>query len=131
MRCSKSQQVAKKAQPRLWEAVKKRIKSGSKGGKGGTWSARKSQLAVAEYKRRGGRYIGRKSKCNRLSKWSGEKWGYVGKSKSGRYLPERVRRRLSPSEKRRENRLKRSKGRGRRAKYSKSVKAKMKRAGIF
>lgn len=131
MRCAKSQQVAKKAQPRLWDSVKRRIQSGLKGGKPGTWSARKSQLAVAEYKRRGGRYRGRKSKCNRLSKWSREKWGYVGKTKSGRYLPLSVRRRLTPAEKRRENRLKRSQGRGKRARYSHSVRAKMRRAGIY
>ena len=38
--------VAVKTNPKLWESVKKTIKSGSKGGKPGLWSARKSQLAV-------------------------------------------------------------------------------------
>ena len=128
------QKVAKKSNPRLWESVKKKIKSGSKGGPSGKWSARKSQLAVAEYKKRGGKYIGKKSKCNSLSKWSREKWGYVKgsnpKSRRGRYLPEKVRRMLTPKERKAENKRKGSK-RGKGVSYSPSVNRKMRKAGIY
>ena len=43
--------VAKKSNPKLWESVVKKVKKGSKGGPPNKWSARKSQLAVKEYKR--------------------------------------------------------------------------------
>ena len=98
--------VAVKANPRLWESLKKKIKSGSKGGPKGKWSARKSQLLVKAYKSRGGKFKGKKSRNNSLSKWSREKWDYISKSgrksKRGRYLPEKVRKSLTPAEKRRE-----------------------------
>jgi len=127
-------QIAIKSNPRLWESVKKKIKSGTKGGPAGKWSARKSQLAVAEYKKRGGKYKGKKSKCNSLSKWSREKWGYVKgsnpKSRRGRYLPEKVRKMLTPSERRSENKRKGSK-RGKWVPYSRSVSRKMRKAGIY
>jgi hypothetical protein len=122
--------VSIKTKPKLWESVKARVKAGSKGGPPNKWSARKSQLAVKLYKKAGGGYKGPKSSCNSLSKWSREKWGYVGAEKKSRYLPEKVRKMLSSSEKKRENRLKGSKL-GSRIRYSKSVKDKMKRAGIF
>ena len=126
--------TAVKSNPRLWESVKKKIKAGSKGGPKGKWSARKAQLSVAEYKKRGGKYKGKKSSCNSLSKWSREKWGYVkgsnAKKHRGRYLPEKVRRMLTPKERRSENKRKGSK-RGKWVKYSKSVNRKMKKAGIY
>ena len=50
---------------------------GSKGGPSGKWSARKAQLLVAKYKKSGGKFKGKKSKCNSLAKWSREEWGYV------------------------------------------------------
>ena len=74
-------QIAVKSNPALWERVKNKVKRGSKGGPSGKWSARKAQLSVALYKKSGGRYKGSKSKCNSLSKWSREKWGYTGKKK--------------------------------------------------
>jgi len=82
------------------------------------------------YKSRGGGYIGPKSKCNSLSKWSREDWGYVGKKGSSRYLPRKVRQSLTPAEKREENRRKGSK-RGRWIPYSKSVAAKMRKMKIY
>jgi hypothetical protein len=77
---------------------------------GGKWSARAAQLAVKYYKDAGGRYKGPKptANTNRLSRWSAEKWGYVGGKRGGRYLPERVRRRLSSGEARRTNAAKRA-----------------------
>ena len=127
---SKCQKFANRTKPALWEAVKVIVKRGVKGGPAGKWSARKSQLAVKMYKSRGGGYIGPKSKCNSLSKWSREDWGYVGKKGSSRYLPRKVRQSLTPAEKREENRRKGSK-RGRWIPYSKSVAAKMRKMKIY
>jgi hypothetical protein len=126
--------VAVKSNPKLWERIKKQIKSGSKGGPKGKWSARKSQLLVRSYKKSGGRFKGRKSKNNSLTRWSNQKWDYISKrskrSKRGRYLPEKVRKSLTPSEKRSENRRKGNK-RGKRVHYSKSVNKKMKKYKIY
>jgi len=124
---------AKRTKPKLWEQVKSIVKRGSKGGKSGKWSARKSQLAVAMYKKKGGGYIGKKDPCNSLTKWSKEKWGYVkgsnSKKRRGRYLPKIVRENLSSKERREENKRKGSK-RGKWVKYSKSVAKKMRKYGI-
>lgn len=109
----------------LWEKVKKKVLKGSKGGPVNKWSARKAQLAVKEYKAKGGKYKGSKSKKNSLVKWTNEKWDYIS-GKSGRYLPYKVRKSLSPAEKRRENRLKGSK-KGSKIKYSPSVLKKMRK----
>ena len=129
-----SGKVSTKANPRLWESIKKKVKAGSKGGPKGKWSARKAQLLVAQYKAKGGKFKGKKSKHNSLSKWSREKWDYISKSgrksKRGRYLPEKVRRSLTPAEKRRENKKKGSK-RGKNVKYSRSVNKKMKKYKIY
>jgi hypothetical protein len=42
--------------PTMRKAMFNRIKSGSKGGKPGQWSARKAQLLASEYKKAGGGY---------------------------------------------------------------------------
>ena len=130
----KGGKVSIKANPRLWESIKKKVMSGSKGGPKGRWSARKAQLLVSQYKAKGGKFKGKKSKHNSLSKWSREKWDYISKSgrksKRGRYLPEKVRRSLTPAEKRRENKKKGSK-RGKNVKYSRSVNKKMKKYKIY
>jgi hypothetical protein len=42
--------------PTLRKRIFERIKAGDKGGAPGQWSARKSQLLAAEYKRAGGGY---------------------------------------------------------------------------
>lgn len=123
-----------RTKPELWEQVKKKVLRGSKGGPPGKWSARKSQLSVAEYKAKGGGYKGKKSPNNSLVKWSREKWDYISpsgrKSKTGRYLPEKVRKMLSSSEKKKENKLKGSR-RGKWVSYSPSVLKKMRSAGII
>jgi antirestriction protein len=75
----------------LWQQIVKEVTAGDKGGKAGQWSARKAQIAVANYKEAGGGYIGPKSSDNSLAKWTREKW----RTKSGkpsletgeRYLP--------------------------------------------
>ena len=69
-----------------------------------------------------------------LKKWTKQKWDYVSskdkkkpKSKRGRYLPKSVRDSLTPGQKAYENRKKRTatKAGKQRAKYSKSVRRKM------
>jgi hypothetical protein len=87
-------------------------------------------LAVQEYKRLGGGYVGERDPDNSLKKWEREQWGYIDDDPSGRYLPAAVRGMLTTREKRLEERLK--KGReGTVVPYSASVNAKMRRAGIY
>tara|TARA_R100000005_G_C4843884_1_gene113879 strand:+ start:165 stop:560 length:396 start_codon:yes stop_codon:yes gene_type:complete len=129
--------TATKTKPKLWKRIVASVKSGSKGGRPGQWSARKAQIATARYKKAGGGYRGKKSSSNKLTKWSKQKWDYVSKgdkkkprAKRGRYLPESVRKSLSKSEKAATNRAKRAatkKGK-QRAKYSKKVARKVRNA---
>ena len=94
--------TAKKSNPTLWSKVVSSVKSGSKGGNPGQWSARKAQLAVKKYKESGGGYQGKKSESNSLKKWTDQKW----RTKSGkpsletgeRYLPEKAIKSLSKKE---------------------------------
>lgn len=94
--------VAEKTDPELWERVKAQVTAGEKGGQAGQWSARKAQLAVAEYKKAGGGYRGGKAADNHLRQWAREDWG----TRSGRpseetgerYLPRAARARLSDAE---------------------------------
>lgn len=121
---SSSFKTAVRTKPELWERVKRDVLKSPKGGVPGKWSARKAQLAVAAYKAKGGGYKGPKSRCNSLAVWSREDWGYInnssrGKSR-GRYLPRRVRDRLTPAERREENRRKGSR-KGQWIPYSRSV----------
>lgn len=88
---------------KLWKSVVSDVKSGSKGGKPGQWSARKAQLAGKVYKDRGGGYSGPKTKAQEsLSKWGRESWGTLSGKPSGktgeRYLPKKAREALSPAE---------------------------------
>ena len=127
----------KRTKESMWKRIVASVKAGGKGGRPGQWSARKAQLATARYKKGGGGYKGKKSSSNTLSKWSKQKWDYVSKGdkkkprkKRGRYLPESVRKSLSPSEKSATNRKKRAasaKGK-QKAKYSKKVAGKVRRA---
>lgn len=94
--------------PTLWKSIKEKWHRGSRGGKAGQWNARKAQLAVQEYKRRGGKYKTRRSKNNSLAKWTKEDWGYVDGKKGNRYLPAAVRKHLTPAEKRATNAKKRA-----------------------
>ena len=104
--------TAERTDPALWEKVKKRVTEDGKGGEPGEWSARKAQMAVAEYKKEGGGYKGRKAADNHLAQWTREEWG----TKSGhdsaetgeRYLPKHAREKLSDSEYRRTSDKKRA-----------------------
>ncbi len=92
-------EAAEKSDPDLWEQVKAEITAGRKGGKPGQWSARKAQMAVLEYKHRGGAYVGKRDPHNYLHEWAQEDWGTKsgGESlKTGeRYLPKAAREALS------------------------------------
>jgi len=128
---------AKKTNEKMWKSIVASVKAGSAGGRPGQWSARKAQMLAKQYKAKGGGYKGAKSSSNSLSKWSKQKWDYVTKgdekkprAKRGRYLPESVRKSLSPSQKAYENRKKRkasAKGK-QRAKYTKQIARKVRRA---
>ena len=93
---------AKRTDPKLWEKVKKEITAGDKGGNKGEWSARKAQMAVQEYKKRGGGYEGKRDPHNSLHEWTEEDWGTKSGGKSGdtheRYLPKKAREALSDEE---------------------------------
>lgn len=94
--------VAKKKNPELWSRVVSSVKSGTKGGDAGQWSARKAQIAVAKYKEAGGKYVGKKSESNSLSKWTKQEWttksGKPSKETGERYLPKKAIEALSSSE---------------------------------
>lgn len=94
--------TAERTDPKLWDAVKAEVTEGDGGGKAGQWSARKAQLAVAEYKKRGGGYKGGKRADNHLTQWTQEEWGTKSGHPSGetheRYLPKAARARLSDAE---------------------------------
>lgn len=95
-------ETAERSDPALWEKVKKEVTAGAKGGKKGEWSARKAQMAVAEYKKQGGGYKGERDPDNSLHEWTEEDWGTKSGKKSGdtheRYLPKRAREALSDEE---------------------------------
>jgi hypothetical protein len=93
---------AQKTDPKLWEQVKRRVTRGSKGGDPGEWSARKAQMAVQEYKKAGGGYVGKKKEDNSLRQWTKEDWGTrsgkASKKTGERYLPKAAREKLSKEE---------------------------------
>ena len=98
---------SKYTKPKLRERLKNKIMAGSKGGKAGQWSARKAQMLAQQYKAAGGGYRGGKGKKQKsLSKWTKEEWGtksgkpsVQGKKATGeRYLPKRIRQKLSAAE---------------------------------
>ena len=93
----------RRTKPALWESIKRKVKSQTiQGTRSGQWSARKAQLAVREYKSRGGGYIGKKSKSNSLARWGRQKWRTrSGKNSSltgERYLPSEAIRHLTSRE---------------------------------
>jgi hypothetical protein len=94
--------TAGRTNPELWDEVKDEVKRGSKGGEAGEWSARKAQLAVQEYKKRGGGYSGKKSSENALKRWTEEEWATKSGQPSGetgeRYLPKAAREALTDEE---------------------------------
>ncbi|RVV99360.1 aspartate-semialdehyde dehydrogenase [Mesobaculum littorinae] len=95
---------ADRTHPELWDEVKDEIRQGGKGGKPGQWSARKAQMAVQEYKRRGGGYddSGPAQDETHLHQWTEEDWGTKSGRESGdsgeRYLPKLVRLLLTEEE---------------------------------
>jgi hypothetical protein len=103
--------TARRTKPDLWEKVKAEITAGERGGREGQWSARKAQIAVQEYKRRGGGYLGAKQPDNHLVQWTREDWGTRSDReslKSGeRYLPKKARKALAAEEYRRTTQKKR------------------------
>ena len=84
---------AKRTDPKLWDTVKDELMASSKGGKKGEWSARKAQMAVQEYKRRGGGYAadGPAQSETDLNTWTKQEWDTKSGKPSGetgeRYLP--------------------------------------------
>ncbi len=104
---------AKKTDPKLWEEVKEEVTEGDKGGDPGQWSARKAQMAVQEYKKRGGGYDeegGAAKEDTHLHEWTEEDWGTKSGGESGetgeRYLPRKVRMLLTDDEYERSTRKK-------------------------
>ena len=95
---------AERTDPELWETVKEEITKSDKGGEPGQWSARKAQMAVREYKKRGGGYAddGPDKEDTSLHEWTEEDWGTRSGEESGetgeRYLPRRVRMLLTEDE---------------------------------
>jgi hypothetical protein len=90
-----------------WKRIVASVKTGSKGGEPGQWSARKAQLASQKYKESGGGYSGPKTEAQKsLSKWTKEDWGTRSgkpstqgpKATGERYLPKKARESLSPQE---------------------------------
>lgn len=101
--------TAKKTNPTLWSKAVSDVKSSSKGGDSGEWSARKAQLAVQKYKASGGGYEGPKKADNSLAKWTDQKWRTSDNTPSEgkkRYLPDKAWSTLSPGEKAATNRAK-------------------------
>lgn len=101
--------TAKKTNPSLWNKIVNDVKSSSKGGDSGEWSARKAQLAVQKYKTSGGGYEGPKKSDNSLAKWTDQKWRTSDNTPSEgkkRYLPDKAWSALSPGEKAATNRAK-------------------------
>ncbi|KAA0123354.1 hypothetical protein CIW48_12970 [Methylobacterium sp. P1-11] len=94
--------TAKKTDPKLWGKVKTQVTKSEKGGKSGQWSARKAQIATAEYKKEGGGYAGKKTADNHLQQWTDEEWGTKSGKASGktgeRYLPKKARETLTDTE---------------------------------
>ena len=105
---------AEKTDPDLWEEVKEEITKSDKGGEPGQWSARKAQMAVQEYKRRGGGYAedGPGQDETDLHEWTEEDWGTKSGEESGetgeRYLPRKVRMLLTEDEYARSTRKKKA-----------------------
>ena len=105
---------AEKTDPELWEKVKQEYTDSDKGGDPGQWSARKAQLSVQAYKRRGGGYEddGASQDETDLHQWTEEDWGTKSGGESGetgeRYLPKKVRMLLTEDEYQRSTKKKKS-----------------------
>jgi hypothetical protein len=110
-----AQDDEKYTDPDLRERIKRDLQAGDKGGRKGQWSARKSQMLVQEYERRGGGYRGGKSgKQKDLERWTEENWQTSDGSpdarhgdETERYLPKDAWDRMSEQDKRKTQRAKR------------------------
>ena len=110
----------KYTRPQLRRDIKAELMASDKGGRPGQWSARKSQMLVQEYERRGGGYLSdRKDEDARsLERWTAEQWqtaaGSAYASEDGRpmkrYLPAKAWDLLSDDEKEATDRKKRKEG---------------------
>jgi len=128
-------------QPGMRKNLFNRIKTGSKGGPAGKWSARKAQMLAKQYKAKGGGYreMGGPIETNEmkagglaasqqsLKKWTSQEWDNVSGKKGDRYLPKNVINSMSPQEKAAENRKKKEAGSGNAA-YSKELASKVRNA---
>lgn len=89
--------TAQRTDPKLWEKVKSEITRSRKGGDAGQWSARKAQLAVQEYKKRGGGYFGQKSADNSLKRWTDEtNHEATARGRGGSKTPQSAKRQTAP-----------------------------------
>ncbi len=61
------------ANPKLYDSIHKAIKA-KLARQGRRWGAYASGQLVQEYKRRGGKYIGKKTSKKGLNRWFAEKW---------------------------------------------------------
>jgi len=132
----------KRTNEKLWNIVKFVVTKNNIGGMFGKWSARKAQISVKLYKKLGGKYIGNKSKNNKLIKWTKENWNYINRNAklnlkgfyinkyNSRYLPQIVRKHLTSKEKRIEN-IKKYNKYGKYISYSNSVNKKMHKYKIY
>lgn len=92
--------------PALRHRLKDEIHAGDKGGRPGQWSARKSQLLVAEYEKHGGGYNkpGRAKTQKNLEHWTEEHWQTADGQKAARgkttarYLPKEAWEKLTPAQ---------------------------------
>lgn len=106
-------------EPELRARLKEEIKAGDRGGRSGQWSARKSQLLVAEYEKHGGGYrheAERTGSQRHLEQWTGQDWHTADgdgaaredDGSTRRYLPDAAWQLLSPEERRATDERKRS-----------------------
>jgi hypothetical protein len=93
--------MTERSNEKLWQSIKNKVLSSEVAGtKADQWSARKAQLAVKEYKSKGGGYKSEKDKSNPLTKWSEQNWrtksGLPSSMTGERYLPYKAIQSLSP-----------------------------------
>ena len=97
--------------PALRDKLKAQIKDGEKGGRAGEWSARKSQLLAAEYKKAGGGYKkSRKTEDQKnLDDWTKQDWRTEDGQpvehgdETARYLPAAAWEKLTPAQRKATN----------------------------
>lgn len=129
---SASEYAERYTKPELREKLKERIRKSSKGGRAGQWSARKSQLLAAEYKKQGGGFKGRKGEAAKsLERWTAEEWQTKegdAKARRGkqtkRYLPKKAWSKLDEGEREATDRKKRTASRTGTQRVANTTKAK-------